>query len=285
MSALQEFKKSHPEQQVWFDSTPWTYHAGGRGPRGLLVLGGALSFGDSNHRLVSLFEPTRRVLAPSYPPVRSVLQITDGLVQLLDRERLQRVDVFGHSLGAGIAHVFARRHCDRVDRLALSSFGLCSPLHALETRLALGGMKWLPEPALRSWSSGVFRRLGRDAGEKRAAELAELARDVLGRHTRRSMLDQAALMGDLCRHAHAYRLDEPVLMPGKVLLLFASDDTGFTRAEQDALARTYPGAIVSRFVNAGHLIGLTHAQELHRKLEFFFRITPAQAALPTARSA
>ena len=59
--------------------------------------------------------------------------------------------------------------------------------------------------------------------------------------------------------------------PGRVLLL-ANDDGAFNRTEQEALVACYPGANECRYLNAGHLLGLTRAHELERKLEYFFRI-------------
>ena len=285
MTHIHSFRQTHPEQQALLGSVPWTYCAGGSGPRGLLVLGGALSFGDTSHRLVTLFEPTRRVLSPSYPRVDSVAEVADGLVRMLDREGLERVDVFGHSLGAGIAHALVRRHPDRVDRIALSSFGLYTPLHALEARAFLWAMRWLPAAVLLAWWRRMFERLARDAGPTRGAQLMALADELLARHRRGSLPASFELMADLCRHAGEHRLTVPVHRPGRVMLMFANDDKGFTRAEQDALVETWPGAIVTRFLSGGHLIGLTHAQELHKKLEYFFRVTPQASGRAMARPA
>ncbi len=274
LESLRHFRVTHPALHAELEGARWEYWAGGEGPEGMLLLGGGISFGDGNHRLVSLFEAEKRVLSPSYPRVRSVAQLADGLAKLLDHERLQKVDVFGHSLGAGIAHAFVRRHPDRVNRLALCSFGLYTPMHLFGVRGFQAAMELLPFSALRRHYGRQFDQLAREAGPERAAELHAISAEVFSRHTRESALSPLRLLGDLFGDRHAYRLRERVPGPGRVLLLLANDDGGFSRREQDALVNTYPGASVTRFLNGGHLIGLTRAQELERKLEFFFRGNP-----------
>jgi lipase len=52
----------------------------------------------------------------------------DDLVALLDAEKLDRVVVTGHSMGAFVALVLAHRHPDRVSRLVLVDGGLPLPM-------------------------------------------------------------------------------------------------------------------------------------------------------------
>src|SRR5437879_4131797 len=111
--ARNQFRCSHPCRRTEINGARWEYWAGGRGPRGMLVLGGLLSFGDTSHRMVSLFESTRKVISPTYPHLYRALEVVDGFARLLDIEGLDRVDVFGQGLGAGLAHLFVRRPPDR----------------------------------------------------------------------------------------------------------------------------------------------------------------------------
>jgi pimeloyl-ACP methyl ester carboxylesterase len=279
---LESFRTTHACRTAPVGDVVFEYWGGGQGPRGLLVLGGAASFGDSSYRLISLFEGSRRVISPSYPLVGTVAELCDGLARLLDRERLDKVDVFGHSLGAGFAHVFARLYPDRVERLALESFGLYGPFHRWAAKEFYQAMRLLPNAALRGYYRHAFDRLAHQAAPARALELYELADDLLARQTRELMLGHLELLVDLFSKHDGYKLHEPYSR-SNVMLLFANDDHGFTRKEQEALTATYPHASVVRFVSTGHLLGATHAQELEHKLELFFRprafapLAPAQA--------
>jgi pimeloyl-ACP methyl ester carboxylesterase len=253
---------------------PWEYWASGRGPRGMLVLGSALSHGDDRQRLMALFASTRRVVSPTYPQYESISDLVDGLARLLDLEGLDRVDVFGDGFGAGLAHIFARRYPERVDRIALAGFGLWSRLRT-RLNLVLGPFtSLLTDSSLRNMVTRPFQRLALQAGPERAREMLSLVERMVRRHSRKSILNRLAQVRELFGHPITHRLDEPLRRPGRALLLFANDDPSFSRGEQEALARTWPESNITRFVTGGHLIGLTKAQELERKLDYFFRVQP-----------
>jgi pimeloyl-ACP methyl ester carboxylesterase len=240
----------------------------------MLLLGSALSHGDDRHRLMALFAPTRRVLSPTYPQHESVGVLVDGLARLIEIEGLERVDVFGDGLGAGLAQVLARRYPDRVDRIALSGFGLWSRTRVLMQRMVAPLLRLLTDSALRDHMMRPFDKLADAAGPDRAREMLSLVDRMLQRHSRQSLLKRLSLVRDLFSGAESARLEEVMDRPGRVLLLFANDDPAFSRAEQEALARTWPNANVTRYLTGGHLIGLTKAQELERKLDWFFRVSP-----------
>ncbi len=188
------------EVQAWCGGVPWTYRAAGQGPRGLLVLG-------EPRVAVAPLEYTRRVLAPRLPRVETVLAALDGLVELLGHERLTRVDVYGHGVGAALAHALVRRHPDRVDRLALSGFGLYGPVKARWVRWLDRWTQVLPPFAVR----------GRAPHE-------------------------LALLADLMRNRSVLHVDELERRPGRVLVVLDPGDRAFSRREQQALLDTYPGA-------------------------------------------
>lgn len=264
------FRGTHPVRRVVLGRDRWEYWAGGQGPRGMLVLGGALTFGDSSHRLVTAFETSRRVLSPSYPGVTRAWEVVDGLARLLDLEKLDTVDVFGNGLGAGFAHLFIRRHPDRVERIALSGFGLSTPFRSAAGRALLELFERLPYGSVRQHYLRSYQRHAEVAGDpRRATELLALANELLDRHSRQSALAHLKLQTDLFRGDDDYMLSRPIA--ARSLLMFANDDPCYTRQEQDSLERTYPGAAVIRHLNAGRLIGLQPTQDLEKRLDVFFR--------------
>lgn len=264
------FRACHPPLRLTVGDTHFEYFAGGRGPNALLVLGGALSFGDTCRHLFSRFEAEGRVLSPSYPPLPTTDAVVDALVKLLDHEGLETVDVFGYGLGAGLAHLLVRRHPRRVSRLALAGFGLPTPLRAGAMRALAEMFELAPTGAVHSHFERVFQRHAVLAEEAaRANELLAIARGLLERHSRQSALHHFRLQTDLWRPDDAYEVHRRVDTPA--LLLFANDEPAFTRSEQDRLQRTYPSSTVIRYRNAGRIVGLTAAPEIERKLEVFFR--------------
>lgn len=262
---LRQFRASHPYQHLEVDGVQWEYIASGQGQQALLILGGGMSVGETAFQTILRLENRFRVFSPSYPPVGKMRPVADGLSAILAQEGFSQAHVFGHSLGAGVGHVFIRLYPSRVDKLVLDGFGLYTPGHTRAAKLFFK----LPFPVLKWYYRRVFRRLlagTGDAGLFMRAYVEELF-EVL--HTRETLMGQFYLLFDIFDQVEAYGIFKPVERPGRVLLMLAEDDRGFTPAEREALKISYPGARIHTFTQGGHLSGFTHPQEFNAILDGF----------------
>jgi lipase len=272
---LEAFRRTHPHREARVAGLAWDYVAGGEGPP-LLFLTGGLGVAEASFPTIERLERDRRVLAPTYPAVDRVGETVDGLVGLLDAEGVERADVLGHSLGAGLAHVLVRRYPDRVDRLVLGSFGLYTRAHRQLVRAFLR----LPERALAAYYRRAAARLSSAADPEEAAFLHDLVERVLGPKSPSRGLDRLRLIVDLFDHARDYRIFAPVERPGRVLLIGARDDRGFSAVEREALMASYPGATVRIFPRGGHWVGLAQRAAYDETIDRFLGGGPAPAPIP-----
>ena len=265
---LRQFRATHPYKRFAFDGLEWRYIASGQGEQAVLILGGGISTGESSFRTITRLEGEYRILSPSYPSATNVDTITEGLAALLDREGIEQAHIFGHSLGAGIAHVFVRSYPQRVDKLILSGFGLYRPWHTRLIRLSLR----LPYCLLYAYYGSLPKRLLAEApGEERAFVTAYFQELFASQQSRDSFLGRLRLLLDIFDHADAYRIFTPVEKPGRVLIIAAADDWGFSRAERNVLKASYPGAQVHIFRSGGHWVGFTHRDEYDTIVDAFLR--------------
>ena len=264
--ALFHFRETHPYRRVNARGAVWDYIASGQGNHAVIVLGGALSSGETAFRTITRLETTYRVLAPSYPQQRRLYQVMDGLADLMDAEGIASAHVYGHSLGALLAHGFVRRHAARVDKLILGGFGLYSTLHTLAARLFFK----LPYSFLQSYYAKAVTRLAAGAGDAEQKFYAAYTQDLFYRQqTPESFRCQMDLLLDGMSRTENYHLFEPVTRPGRVLIIGAKDDRGFADSERRALISTYPGAQVKIFESGGHWVSATHADEYNAALDAF----------------
>lgn len=265
---LQQFRAAHPYQNLTVDGIPWEYIASGQGTQAILLLGGALSVGETAFHNILRFEDHYRVLSPSYPPTGSMHTVAAGLVAILDHENIIRTHILGHSLGAGVAHAFVRLHPERVSRLILDGFGLYTPAH---TR----AVKWfikLPYGILKAYYRRAINRLMSGEGSGETAFWKAYLQELLASpHTRDTFMSQFKLLIDLFDRAEAYALLKPVERPGQVLLILAKDDRGFSEIERAALIASYPGARVHWFESGGHLSGFTQRASFDAIVDAFFQ--------------
>lgn len=267
---LLEFRRAHPFQRLRLEDVEWGYISCGSGAEALLILGGGGSRGDSPLEMITRLEDRCRVLSPSYPPVERVETVVDGLVELLQAEGITRTHVYGHSLGCAIAHVLVRRYPEQVDRLVLGSFGLYTSNNG---RRAIRALRWLARLPYGVTRAIYQSRMARSVQGLNPADEAYLRASFEElftlQHNKETFIGQMSLLIDLLEHPAEYGLHTPVERPGQTLILLADDDRGFTRAEQQALIDTYPGAQVKRFPSGGHLIPFTRRDEYARVMDEF----------------
>ena len=100
---------------------PWHYITAGMAAETLLLLHGGLRIAETAFVYVQIFEGSYRVIVPTYPPLRTMAEVTDGLAALLDTEGVDQSLVLGQSYGGTVSQVFLRRHPGRIKKLVLSS--------------------------------------------------------------------------------------------------------------------------------------------------------------------
>lgn len=264
--ALQQFRTTHPYRHLDAGTIHWEYIACGQGDQAILILGGGVSVGETSFRTILRLEKNFRIISPSYPSVGKMDMVADGLAAILDREGIPQAHVFGHSLGSAVGHVFVRLFPGRVDRLILDGFGLYTPSHTRATRLFLK----LPYPLLRAYYRRVFKKLLADPGDPEEIFMRAYVEELFtSLHTRQTLMGQFNLLIDIFDHVDQYAVSQPVERPGKVLLILADDDRGFTPQEREALKASYPGAQVHTFASGGHLAGFTRSEEFNAVLDSF----------------
>ncbi len=278
---LSDFRAKHPYNHLRVNDVTWEYIAAGHADQAVLLLGGGMSTGESSFSRIEQLEAHFRVISPSYPLVKRLDPVLDGLAAILDAEELDRVHVIGHSLGAGLAHAFVRRFPQRVDKLVLSGFGLYTPFRLKVVGLFLKLFELLPFRFLQNYYMGRFRKLLAKAdGPEARLMLAYGAELLLVHHTKESILGQLNLLRDLFERPQAMRTYEPVERSGQVLIITAQDDTGFKPLERQALWATYPGARIHEFDSGGHLAGVTRRHEFDALIDGFLKTDNAEMPQP-----
>lgn len=196
------------------------------------------------------------------PPVGTVPQMADWVVQLLDAAKLEKASVVGHSMGSLIALECAARHPERVERIAL--LGTAYPmlvsdaflLAAKENRQDAYDMETI-------WGHSAQAALGANPNPGMWMHGEALAR--LGR------LAPGVLYNDL--HAcHTYAGGEAAAakLQCPVLFVLGRRDQMTPAKAGAAFARTVPNARLVQLEASGHSV-MTEAPDatLDALIEFF----------------
>lgn len=267
---LKAFRESHPYKMITSAGHDWKYICGGESSDAVLLLTGGASPAEGNWKDILRHEKRFRVIAPSYPPVGSVDNAIEGILSVLDAEGIDRVNIIGGSLGAGVGHAFIRRYPDRVHKLVLIAFGLPGGSFVADKRRTVRMCTVVP------W--WVIKRIVIKRGQENLSALPEdeaaftqaYFRDVLENDMdKRTLVGHIKIALDLALSATALRLTEVVDGSGRVLIIQADDDDEFTREDRQALDRTYAGATTHLFKTGGHLLDFSHGAEIAEMIDQF----------------
>ena len=113
----------YPVQTFERAGTTWRYRASGDGQHTLVALPGALGGAGAYFVLMTELESRHRVLAIDIPDTASIREVTDGILDVLNREGVERASFLGASFGGLLVQAFAKSHPERVARLILSQTG------------------------------------------------------------------------------------------------------------------------------------------------------------------
>jgi pimeloyl-ACP methyl ester carboxylesterase len=249
---LAEFRAGHAPQRLTYRGVEWRYYAGGRGNQVVLRLSGALGLAEFSFQQIRLFEPQFRIITPDYPPVRSLAEMTDGLIAILDAESVKRAHVIGGSFGGLLAQVLVRRAPQRVASLVLSHTGAPDGTRRGVVTAIVAAM---PIGLLR----GLLKaRLGRtlDAADTFWRRYFDRAVEQM---TKDDILSRVRLQAEF--GGRNWHPDDLAEWPGRVLLIEGEDDPLFPPAARARLRTLYPGAEVYRFQGTGHAAAVLKPEE------------------------
>ncbi|MFN2567333.1 MAG: alpha/beta fold hydrolase [Gemmatimonadaceae bacterium] len=260
---MARFRAAHAPRHVSRKGVEWSYYAGGSGEQVILRLTGALGLAEFSFQQILLFEQRFRVIAPDYPAVTSLAEMIDGLIGILDAERVERAHVSGGSFGGLLAQVLARRAPERVASLVLSHTGAPD---GRRRRLAAAVVAAMPTSLLRK---ALKVRLGRtlDAADPFWRRYFDQAIDQM---TKVDIVSRIRLQAEFAEQ-RSWGPGDLAGWPGRVLLLEGDDDPLFPAAARERLRALYPMAQVHRFQGTGHAAAVLRPEEYAEVVTRFLR--------------
>jgi pimeloyl-ACP methyl ester carboxylesterase len=259
LEQLQAFRRSFPYKDLTHGGVTWSYLTGGEGDSPLLLLSGALTIPDISWISITNCAARRRVIVPAYPPLKTMDGLADGIAAILQREGVEQVDVMGGSYGGFVAQVFVRRYPQLTRSLVLAQTQAPYAEVAARMRRFARLLRWMPMGLVRQMMRRMFRSMMPERSDETACLLAifdELIRYTLGKQDVIGILER---MADFS--ARPFTPQDLSAWPGKVLLVFGSDDPATPPEVRQRLESLYPGCQVHLFEGAGHSASVTRQDE------------------------
>jgi len=259
---LKKFHEINKSREVLVSDSRWRYFVGGNGDKEVvLVIHGGGGTAESLFRYIIAFEDSYQVIAPTIPSnVFTMEEVMKGIEVILDSESMEKVNIFGVSMGGMIGQCFVRRHPEKVLTLTLFHSMLPSKDYAgkfSKRSFVLSiSPRWFITISGRRWVKKQIRREAVNAapGEK-AFWLSYFDKFYRSKTaTKEYFVSRSRILVDYFGNYY-FNSNDLMNWLGRIYIIESENDQVANKQEREKLKQMYPKAEVHTFEGAGHLGG------------------------------
>jgi pimeloyl-ACP methyl ester carboxylesterase len=265
---LRRFRSTHQYEHITVDGVPWKYIFCGQGNETLLLLTGSTGFSEDFFMHIIVLENEHQIICPSYPTVKTMEQLLDGIMKILKLKNIQKINVLGVSFGGILAQVIVHKYPEIVNKMILSHTTTTSP--PVDKAIIFEKGKMIEKllkilPFLPIW---LFRFMYKKQIIKLADTMEFEEKKFLNAYlnerifyiTKENQISLYKCMVDFGQN-YTFSTDDLVNWSGKILILESDNDQIFHQSERDAVRKLYPQAYVHTFKGSGHLTMIVKREE------------------------
>ncbi len=264
---IENFYKIHPLKKITIDGKRWEYIVCGNGKDTLFLLPGGGQTAQSNFQLIDAFRDKYKVISPTIYDTDSIEEFCYGINTILKREKVNKIFLYGLSIGGMMAQSYIRRNKDKVIRLIISHSPaprsktylrrIIIPLNLLNIILPA-----IPDRLIRFVAkkySGGFQGVSQNNHEKYMKNINEKTKNLLYHFANEfyeKYLTKRLLTTWIRLHFDFYRNEKFTSRDladwnGKTLILRTDND--YLADDSGEFANIYPNAEVYTFHGTAHL--------------------------------
>ena len=266
---LKSFRSQHPYKSIQIDGQKWQYIISDGGPKALLMLPGSTATGESNWREILRLSAEFRVLSISYPPVKSIETLFDGIIKIIDTEKIECMDVIGASMGGAIAHWLIRNFPQRINKLILLSIGMPDKNTAQRLKKAVSTFTLMPSFLIIKMFEREAAKLVSVLPEDEAKLMEAYFKDQYRNDMdKRTILAHFRLVSEIAENVTQLGLEKTFTGSNPVMIIHAEDDETISIEARSALVATYQKANTYVFPSGGHTL-FSRREELNKIIDTF----------------
>ncbi len=263
--------RTYPTKSISLNGVNWNYLDRGTGQQTLLMLHGMGGAYDIWFQQINALASDFRIIAVTYPPTRSLDELTAGIIEILDREGIEKTNIIGTSLGGYLTQFLLKHFPNRLEKVIIAnSF---PPNHQL---LAKNGNLAKVVPYVPEWLlMKIFRKNIKTkvvpAANNNPLVKAYLLEQDYGLMSKEQFVGRLQCVLQYFEPAPANSITQDVL------IIESDNDPLIPPDLRDSLKMFYPTAQIHTFHNTGHFTYLNKPNEYTNVIRAFLLGSNGQA--------
>jgi len=264
VASLQTFRQEYPLQQFEVDGINWEYVALGHGETGILFLHGMTGAYDIWWQQLEALTDSYKLISITTPAVKSLAAMRSGVLAILERECLRKVNVVGSSLGGYFTQYLISSRPEMIHSAVLANTFPPNDLIAEKNRVIGALLPYLPEWLVMAVLRANFRKDIFQAGGCDELLLAYLLEISYGR------MSKAQVVGRFRCVVNPFEAPDVRAINLPVMIVETANDPLVEPTLREQLKAAYPTARVENLGNVGHFPYLNQQEEYTALLRDFF---------------
>ncbi len=262
--SLDSFRNQYPTRQLELNGHVWNYVSLGQGTETILFLHGMTGAYDIWWQQLLDLKADTRVIAVTYPPVKSLPALAQGVLAILKTEAVSSVYVVGSSLGGYFSQYLVAKHPHLVKKAIFANTFPPNDMIAEKNKYLSMLLPHLPE-----WTVLLFLRKNTENQIYPASENSELVKAYMFEQSY-GMMSKAQFLARYYCVIDFFNAPDLSQSKAPVLIVETENDPLVAKELRDLLKITYPATPVKSMGNIGHFPYLNAPEKYNRVIRDFF---------------
>lgn len=251
-----------PLSTLEVDGEDWSYLSIGKGNRTILFLHGMAGAYDIWWNQIDVLKDSFNIISITYPPVDNLADMGKATMAILDKEKIEKVNVVGTSLGGYFAQYLVATYPNRVERAVFGNTFPPNTIIEKENKINHWLMRIAPHWAVMSaLRTNIKQKVIPPSGNN------EVLKAYLIEGTYRTSRSQL-----LARYSCVIDKFKPAANTTiPILIIESNNDPLISPVLLASLKKLYPTAPVVNFGEEGHMPYVNKSKEYSQVLKGFLR--------------
>lgn len=263
-ASLHTFREKYPPRQIDAGGATWEYISIGKDDETILFLHGMTGAADIWFQQMLALSADYRVISVTYPPVDTLHAMSEGIVAILEREGISKVNLVGSSLGGYFAQYLVANYPDMIEQAVFANTFPPNDLIAERNKTIGALLPYLPEWLVMNVFRGSFEGDVYSTSGYSELVLAYLLEQSYGRMSKAQVVGRFRCVIDPFTAPEVESLGIPVM------IIEADNDPLVEEELREQLKAIYPEATVHTLHAIGHFPYLNDPDTYTLLLKEFF---------------